>query len=71
MTNKEIKAAFMSDAAVEYKGVCYKNIYSIVYRKNHITGEIMTLAELMDKHENSITAAPIDKITLTEVSANV
>lgn len=71
MTNKEIKSAFMSGAAVIYKGVCYKNVYSVMYRKNHITGEIMTLAELMDKHENSITTAPVDKIELAEVEENV
>lgn len=71
MTNKELKEAFMSGAAVMYGDVCYQYIYSVIYRKNHITGDVMLLAELMDKHNNSITTVNASKIELAEVSANV
>lgn len=57
MTNEEIKEAMYAQTPVEYKGIKYRCISAIIYRKGFEVKTDITL-ELLDKCGHSVTIAP-------------
>lgn len=55
MSNEELKQALMNEREVIYKGIVYKCVNGIIYRKK--SGKIDISAELMDKGNNSVSIA--------------
>lgn len=52
MDHEQLKAAFHSGVPVEVRGIRYKRISALIYRR--INGELHVQAELMDKNERSV-----------------
>ena len=50
MTNEELKQALMSECEVRHKGIIYKCVSAIIYRKRN--GKVDVSAELTDKVQN-------------------
>ena len=57
MTNDEIKDALYAETPVEYKGIKYRCISAIIYRKGQETKTSITV-ELLDRCGHSVTIAP-------------
>ena len=56
MTNEEAKEAFFSGVPVKSKGIRYKYISAIIYRKDK-DGNVLVSAEMIDQNGNSATIA--------------
>ena len=56
MTNEEAKEAFFSGVPVRSKGIRYKHISAIIYRKDE-DGKVFVSAEMSDQNGNSATIA--------------
>lgn len=52
MTNDELKEAFMCECEVAHKGITYKCVSAIIYRRKN--GKTIVSAELQDKKTNSV-----------------
>lgn len=50
MTNEELKQALMSECEVKHKGITYKCVSAIIYRKRN--GKVDISAELTDRKQN-------------------
>jgi hypothetical protein len=50
VTNEELKEALMSECEVKHKGIIYKCVSAIIYRKRN--GKVDVSAELTDKKQN-------------------
>ena len=53
MTNEEAKNAFLSGVAVKCKGIRYKCISAIIYRKDK-NGNVLVSAEMIEAHSVTI-----------------
>ncbi|GIP17798.1 hypothetical protein J40TS1_34400 [Paenibacillus montaniterrae] len=64
MDNEELKAAMASGQAIMHRGLRYKHISAIIYRKSE-TGMFIQ-AELMDLNGNSVMLVRPQDITLAD-----
>lgn len=68
MTSEEVKRAMHEFSPVMYKGIEYKRITAYIYRAVQIpmtnTFKGVLQVELLDKNENSVTIAEIEKVEL-------
>lgn len=67
MTNEEVKKALFDESPVEHKGIQYKCITAIIYRRKS-EKEVIVLAELMDRNKNSVSIAPIKDVKIIKGS---
>jgi hypothetical protein len=64
MTNDEIKKALFSAAPVRFNGIEYQRVYEIVYRRPE--NKVIVSAGLLDRFENCIVYAPVEKVEAVE-----
>ena len=64
MTNAELKQALFSAAPVRYNGIEYQRVCEIVYRRP--ANKVMVSAGLLDRFENCIVYAPVEKVGAIE-----
>lgn len=62
MTYNEAKKAFNDQSPVKHKGIEYKHINAIVFRR--IDGEKVIQLELQDKKAKSVTVARLEAVSL-------
>ena len=62
MTYNEAKKAFDGQSPVKHKGIEYKHINAIVFRR--IDGEKVIQLELQDKKAKSVTVARLEAVSL-------
>lgn len=62
MTYNEAKKAFDGQTPVKHKGIEYKHINAIIFRR--IDGEKVIQLELQDKKAKSVTVARLEAVSL-------
>lgn len=62
MTDKEAKAAFLTQQAVVHNGIEYRHISGLLYRLK--SGKPVLLLEMEDKCLHSVTIADPERVTL-------
>lgn len=62
MTYDEAKKAFDGQSLVKHKGIEYKHINAIIFRR--IDGEKVIQLELQDKKSKSVTIARLEGVSL-------
>lgn len=70
MTPAEVKEAMQRFASVRYKGIVYKRITAYIYRavQEPMSNRFKAIlqVELLDKNEQSVTIAEIEKVELIQ-----
>lgn len=70
MTSDEIKKAMQEFKQVRYNGIVYNRICAYIYRAVRVpmtnTFKGILQVELLDKNENSVTIAEIEKVELIQ-----
>jgi hypothetical protein len=66
MTNAELKDSMMAEEPVIHRGVEYKRVSAIIYRKSGSGVQIQ--AELLDKNENSVSIADPKRVERKMIS---
>lgn len=70
MTSEEVKKAMQEFKQVRYNGIVYNRISAYIYRAVRVpmtnTFKGILQVELLDKNENSVTIAEIEKVELIQ-----
>lgn len=70
MTSEEVKRAMQEFLPVRFQGIEYKRITAYIYRAVRVpmTNEFKGVlqVEVLDKNENSVTIAEIEKVELIQ-----